>query len=88
MKRLSILLLVILLSGCLATPVKRSFPEVPDDLKVACPVLQEVDPTTTHLSDVVSVVSANYGQYQECRIKVDAWNEWYKSQREIFESVK
>jgi len=86
--RLAILLLPFMLAGCLATPVQRHFPEVPSDLKAACPALREVDPATTKLSDVVSVVSENYGQYQECKIKVDGWIEWYNTQRKIFEEVK
>ena len=86
--RIALLVMPLLLAGCLATPVKRSFPEVPEDMKVACPALKEVNPETTKLSEVVGVVSENYGTYQECKIKVDLWVEWYNSQRAIFESVK
>jgi hypothetical protein len=86
--RIAILLVPFLLAGCLATPVKRNFPDVPEDMKVACPALAEVDTTTTKLSTVVGVVSENYGKYQECKIQVDLWIDWYKTQREIFESVK
>jgi hypothetical protein len=86
-KKLLLIVPVLLLAGCLATPVKRSFPEVPEELKVACPDLNLLEPTTK-LSEVVSVVTKNYGQYQECQIKVDTWIEWYKTQKEIFESVK
>ncbi len=83
----TLLILPFLLAGCLATPVKRNFPEVPQELKVACPDLQKVK-DDAKLSDVISTVSSNYTQYHECRAKVDAWNQWYKSQKEIFESVK
>jgi len=86
-KKLLLIVPVLLLAGCLATPVQRSFPEVPEELKLACPDLNLLEPTTK-LSEVVSVVTKNYGQYQECQIKVDAWIEWYKTQKEIFESVK
>lgn len=86
--RLALLVMPLLLAGCLATPVKRTFPEVPQDLLIACPDLREVDTSTTKLSDVVSVVSENYGTYQECKIKVDTWTEWYNQQKEIFNSVK
>jgi hypothetical protein len=85
--KLLLIVPVLLLAGCLATPVQRSFPEVPEELKVACPDLMLLEPTTK-LSEVVSVVSKNYGQYQECQIKVDTWIEWYKTQKQIFESVK
>ena len=83
----SLLVLPFLLAGCLATPVKRNFPEVPPELKVACPDLQKVKPDSK-LSDVITTVSSNYTQYHECRAKVDAWNEWYKTQKEVFDSVK
>ena len=83
----TLLILPFLLAGCLATPVKRNFPEVPAELKVACPDLQKVK-DDAKLSDIVSTVSSNYTQYHECRAKVDAWNEWYKNQKEVFDSVK
>jgi hypothetical protein len=83
----TLLILPFLLAGCLATPVKRNFPEVPAELKVACPDLQKVK-DDAKLSDVISTVSTNYTQYHECRAKVDAWNEWYKNQKEVFDSVK
>jgi len=88
MKRLLALALVLTLTGCLNTPVNRHFPEVPEELKVACPSLEQVDPATTKLSEVITVVTDNYTQYHECRVKVDAWIEWYKTQRAIFDSVK
>lgn len=86
--RIALLVIPLLLAGCLSTPVKRNFPEVPADLREACPALKEVNPATTKLSEVVSVVSSNYGEYQECKIKVDGWIEWYATQRKIFEEVK
>jgi len=88
MKRLLILVSALLLTGCLNTPVARHFPEVPEELKIACPSLEQVDPATTKLSEVVRVVTDNYTQYHECRVRVDAWIEWYNTQRAIFDSVK
>ena len=88
MKRLLVLIPAVLLTGCLNTPVNRHFPEVPEDLLKACPSLEQVDPATTKLSEVVRVVTDNYTQYHECRVRVDAWIEWYRTQRAIFESVK
>ena len=82
--KLLLIVPVLLLTGCLATPVQRSFPDVPEELKVACPDLMLLEPTTK-LSEVVSVVSKNYGQYQECQIKVDTWIEWYKNQQLEFD---
>jgi hypothetical protein len=79
---------ILLLSGCLTTaPVTVKFPEVPTELMNACPDLKQTD-QTTKLSDVLKVVTDNYSQYHECRVRVDSWMEWYKTQKQIFESVK
>jgi hypothetical protein len=85
--KLLLLIPAVLLTGCLVTPVKRNFPEVPPEIMLACPDLKTIEPTEK-LSDVLKVVTDNYGQYHECRAKVDAWVEWYKTQKQIFESVK
>lgn len=87
MKKLLLLIPIVLLTGCLTTPVKRNFPEVPQELMEACPDLKTVQ-ETEKLSEVLKVVTNNYGQYHECRIKVDTWIEWYNTQKQIFESVK
>ena len=89
MKKILFLISILILAGCATiVPVARHFPDVPDDLKQSCPALQTIDQNTSKLSDVVSVVSKNYGQYHDCADQVDAWNEWYNTQKKIFESVK
>lgn len=88
MKRIIVILGALLLTACLATPVKRIFPAVPEDLKTACPDLAQMDPNTNKLSEVVKTVTVNYSTYHECKIRVDAWMEWYNTQRSIFEEVK
>jgi hypothetical protein len=84
--KLITLLLTILLSGCV-TPVNRNFPTIPDSLKTKCENLIDV-PQTDKLSVVLSVITKNYGQYQECSVKVDTWQQWYNEQKQIFDSVK
>lgn len=87
MIRLLTISLVVLLVGCgVTTPVKRTFPEVPSELRQACPDLAQTAPTEK-MSDVLDVVIKNYSQYHECRIKIDAWNDWYTTQKHIFDSV-
>jgi hypothetical protein len=88
MKLILILVSSILLTGCLATPVKRTFPAAPPELMTVCPELGVLVEGTEKLSEVLKVVTDNYGQYHECRIKNDLWIEWYKTQKEIFDSVK
>lgn len=83
------LLIALLLSGCSTlVPVKQSFPELPSELAVECPNLKQLPADTKKLSDVVSNVSENYGTYYECQARKEAWVEWYKAQRQIFDGVK
>lgn len=83
------LIILLLLAGCSTTvPVARKFPEIPDSFKNSCAPLTQVKEGTTKLSEVITVVSENYAEYHMCSDKVDMWIEWYKSQKEIFDSVK
>jgi hypothetical protein len=91
MKKIIVLLLpLFILAGCNddAVPISAKFPEVPKELMESCPDLALVDPDTDKLSDVMSVVAKNYGAYYECKIKVDNWIEWYKTQKPIFDKVR
>lgn len=89
MKTLLILISAVLLTGCLETvPVKRTFPDIPPELAKSCPELQEAARDTKELSKLLDVVVVNYSTYYECRVKIDAWLEWHKEQKKIFEQVK
>ena len=86
MKTLMLILVILSLSGCV-TPVNRNFPDAPAMLKEKCPELLDVK-KTDKLSDVLLTVTQNYGQYNECSIKLDSWIQWYEDQKKIFDSVK
>lgn len=88
MKKLLVLVPVLLLSACVSVPVARHFPDQPETTKESCADLLLVPEGTDKLSEVLRTVLANYGQYQECKIKADTWQEWYNKQKEIFDSVK
>jgi hypothetical protein len=82
MKKLALLVPTILLTGCLATAPK--FPDAPPELTTKCPELNEVAENTKELSKVLDVVVVNYSTYYECRIKVEAWQDWYVNQKKIY----
>lgn len=84
MKTLLLSALVVLLTACTAVPVKRNFPAAPESLKQNCPDLQATQPGA-QLSDVITTVVNNYALYHECKLKVETWNEWYETQKKIFE---
>lgn len=86
MKRL--LLVTLLLAGCMEdVPVKPNWPAIPQELKTVCPDLTMVK-QGAKLSEIVEIVADNYYTYYECQVKVDAWKEWYDTQKKIYEDVK
>jgi hypothetical protein len=89
MGKLLLIMSLLFLFGCSSLlPTVRSWPAAPADLKQVCPELKETAQDTTKLSEVIKVVTENYATYHECRIKMNAWIEWYDSQKLIFERVK
>jgi hypothetical protein len=89
MTKYLVVLSMLVLSGCATvTPVKQKWPDVPQEISEACPQLQKLPDNTEKLTDVVSTVSTNYGTYYECQAKLEAWIEWYKTQKSIYEEVK
>jgi hypothetical protein len=76
-------------SGCsTVVPVTAKFPEPPGKgAMTVCPDLQKLK-DDAKLSDVANTVTINYGTYYECAVKTDAWQEWYRIQKIISDSVK
>jgi hypothetical protein len=90
MKNLIPLIFLLVLAGCKTdtpTNVAIKFPGVPQDIMEACPDLKTVDPNTEKLSEVLPVIVDNYSSYYECKLKVDAWIEWYNTQKSINDTV-
>jgi len=75
--KLAVVVSLLFMTGCVATPVAREFPAAPASLTTACAALADV-PATDKLSVVLATVS----------IRVDSWNTWYNEQKKIFDSVK
>jgi hypothetical protein len=90
MKKLSLVILLSLLVGCAtkAVPVTQKFPTAPDELTRPCSDLKDIPEDTEKLSVLASTVISNYSLYQDCKMQVDTWNEWYRTQKKIFEEVK
>lgn len=82
------LTLPMLLTGCGLLPVERKFPAVPAELKEKCVELNQLPEGTQKLSEVLTTVTKNYSEYHLCKNKVDMWNEWYNTQKKIFDEVE
>ena len=83
-----VIMLVLAITGCAtAVPVTARFPEPPGLLATQpCAELQKLK-DDARLSDISRTVTVNYSSYYECAVKTDAWIEWYKIQKIIFEGV-
>ena len=86
------LLPILLLAGCSSfkppVVVSAPWPDAPLSMMEACLDLKPVDTNTDKLSDVLTVVTDNYTQYYLCAGKVDDWNNWYNTQKKIYESTQ
>lgn len=88
MKFAIILASLLMLSGCVTVSIKREFPKLPPSLETNCAELDIIPENTDKLSQVLAIVTANYGKYHQCQLKVIAWQEWYKAQKQIFDQVQ
>ena len=81
------IILAFLATGCsTVVPVTAKFPEVPERLLVRCPQLEKLG-NEPKLSDISKTVTINYTTYYECAVKHDAFVEWYKIQKDIFDKA-
>ena len=80
-----VLLCALLVAGCDHIPAKPDWPAAPN--VGDCPELDLAVPSEK-LSELLSTVTTNYGKYHECSARVQAWNEWYKEQKKIYEEAK
>lgn len=81
--------IAVFLTGCSTTaPVIMKFPDVPEALMQQCEPLDKLPVETKQLSTTAETVIKNYGKYHVCRIKVEEWQEWYRANKKIHESVK
>ena len=84
-----IALVTVLLIGCSTpVPVTPRFPEAPAALKEKCENLKKIEGDKVAITEMLKVVVHNYALYYECSTRVEGWQEWYDTQKKIFESVK
>lgn len=88
MRLLMSIILLLFLTGCSGVGKMPPLPDPPAALTSDCQDLGVIAAGEERLSEVLKVVTSNYGKYHECRIKVQLWNDWYNRQREIYGELK
>jgi hypothetical protein len=66
-------------------PLQKKFPEAPKILLEKQNSLQTVPEENRTLSGLLETITINYGQYYECKAKVDGWQFWYEENKKIYE---
>ena len=83
------IVLAFLITGCsTAVPVTQKFPDAPDMLKEKCPELKTIAGERVTIIEFTRTVSENYTTYHQCAGKNEAWIDWYRQQKKIWEDVK
>jgi len=80
--------LILCLSGCAAVPVTTSFPEAPAMLMERCADLKLIAGDKISIVDFVKIITENYTTYYECSARNQAWQEWYTTQKKIWDEVQ
>lgn len=84
-----VLIITALLVGCsTVVPITPIFPDVPVVLKEKCENLKKIDGDKVAITEMLKVVIHNYTLYYECSTKVDGWQDWYETQKKLYESIK
>ena len=87
--KILILSLTLLLASCATSvPVAPKFPDAPQVLKEKCENLRKIEGDKVAITEMLKVVIQNYTLYYECSTKVEGWQEWYDTQKKIYETVK
>lgn len=83
--------LALLVSGCSMfkqpVPIAPQWPDAPAELKKKCETLKTIASDKVNITDMMRVIVENYMLHYECSAKVDGWNQWYDSQKKIYETV-
>ena len=93
LKRIALLSMLsascLILPGCSTTvPLKMPWPEAPANLLEPASNLQPLPEDKKTLTDLIENANENFGTYYQLKSKYEAWQEWYNSQKKIYESVK
>jgi len=77
------------IEACSTTvPLSQKFPEAPQVLMEPAPVLKPLSKDKKTLADLLENANENYGLYYELQDRYNAWQLWYKQQKEIFDNIK
>jgi len=87
MKLLAMIPVLALAACATAVPVAQKFPEAPAALMEKCPNLELLGSDGTSITDLLKSVVKNYTTYYTCSVRLEGWQGWYVSQKQIQEKA-
>jgi hypothetical protein len=83
------IVLAFLITACsTAVPLTQNFPDAPDLLMEKCPELKIIAGEKVSIVEFTRTVSENYTTYHQCAGRTDAWIDWYREQKKIWEQLQ
>ena len=65
-----------------------AWPEAPSSLTEPATNLDPLPADKKSLADLIQNANENFGKYYQLKEKYEAWQNWYNTQKQIYESVK
>lgn len=85
-------LMVLSISGCSIfsqpVPIKQKFPDATPELMKKCEDLKKVEGDKVAITEMLKIIVHNYQLYYQCSTKVEGWQDWYNTQKQIFDQIK
>jgi hypothetical protein len=83
------IVLAFLITACsTAVPVTQRFPNAPEMLMEKCPELKTIQGEKVSIVEFTRTVSENYTTYHQCAGRTDAWIDWYRQQKKIWDETQ
>jgi hypothetical protein len=64
------------------------FPSAPSSLTEPAENLDSLPADKKNLTDLIQNANENFGKYYQLKEKYESWQNWYNTQKQIYDSVK
>lgn len=65
-----------------------AWPEAPSSLTEPADNLDPLPADKKNLTDLIQNANENFDKYYQLKEKYEAWQDWYNTQKKIYESIK
>ena len=90
MKHMILAVFLALLSGCASkvAPITLKWPDAPPELMAPGEELVPLQSDQTRLSDLIDNANTNFSKYYLLKDRYEAWQNWYNTHKQIYQSAQ